>query len=826
MTPDSAHVSRSGPAPLVCEIFISYSRKDNQPVKPGDSKGWVTALRDEILEDHRRFSTEPLRIFLDTDEIHSMDDWRRRILEKGLRHSRILLVCLSPNYFSSKYCKMEWEEYTRRQVHSLMDHESITPVYFVNVPGSDEQANAEQMDKWMAEVMRANFTDFRPWFQHGAEALREEALKAEIQKLGLSLWQRIERARRAASAPGNVRRVNPHFVGRNSELLELQNKLSSGSIGVVTAVHGLGGQGKTELAIAYAHGWADLYPGGLWLLGAENRKEILPLIGELTSDLGIPASADTKETEEQRGKRVLAELKRRSLAVRDHNPERASCLLLLDNVSEAVLLSEPQLAMLPREPWLQVLATTRLGEDVLTASQEKSLAFVAVDALQEDDALALLRDHQKTKSWASPADETAARDIVRELGGFTLAIESVAIYLGLTEVRPAAYLNKLKRDGLPTVDALGMASNVATQMQHREKQLALVLDATLEQLASGKIGDAVRSALDYAALLPPDCIPLHWLRSLMESEHPGIFDHEEGSPDPWLSLRRRLEGLRLLTPADRPEIVRMHRLVAAHLRERMGKENKNRLTPALYNLLDSVAEVLEKTAEHESAHLWMLFPLQEALLYLDSAWPNKALGYSANVAGNLELTLGRLDRAETLLRMAERHRKALYELEPESQDASRNLSWTHTYLGDFYLTRGNKGDAEEAFDCFRKALETRERLLEANPESARAARDVSVSLERLGDFYLQSGKPGDAEEAFECFRKTLETCERLLEANPDSAQAARDVSVSLERLGDFYLQSGKPGDAEEAFECFRKTLETCERLLEANPDSAQAARDV
>lgn len=32
---------------------------------PPDAKGWVTALRDHILEDHRRFSSERPEMFFD-----------------------------------------------------------------------------------------------------------------------------------------------------------------------------------------------------------------------------------------------------------------------------------------------------------------------------------------------------------------------------------------------------------------------------------------------------------------------------------------------------------------------------------------------------------------------------------------------------------------------------------------------------------------------------------------------------------------------------------------------------------------------------------------
>ncbi|MBI2422952.1 MAG: toll/interleukin-1 receptor domain-containing protein [Candidatus Hydrogenedentes bacterium] len=553
------------------ELFISYSRKDNVPQKPGDATGWVMALRDEILADHRRFSTEPLRIFFDTEEIESMDDWRHRILD-ALRHSRILLVCLSPDYFRSEYCRMEWEEYLKRQVHALMGHDSIAPVYFVEAPGSDEHGNAAAFAKWVAEikpwldgVMRPNFTDLRPWFPRGVEALHDAAVREKLAALGTSLWERIQRARRATSVPGNLHRLNPHFIGRDTELRQLHENLALGAVGVVTTVHGLGGQGKTELATAYTHGWADSYPAGLWVLSAENKTEILPLLGELCSELQIHLTTGPDESADQRGRRVLTELKRRALEAAPRDPDKgAACLVILDNVSEPLLLAEPQLAQIPREDWLRVVVTTREGPERFPASRQKSLTFIAVDALTEDDAARLIEDNQPDGHWpaaTAAADTAAAREIARELGGFTLAVESVAIYLGLhPDIRPADYLARLRAEGLPSVDALLADADVAAQMQHREKQLCLVLDQTLARLTPPE-----RTALDYAALLPPDSIPWPWLRTLVEKEIPDAFAAPPGYPDSWPALRRRLEGLRLLTPGDHPEIARLHRMVAAHM---------------------------------------------------------------------------------------------------------------------------------------------------------------------------------------------------------------------------------------------------------------------
>ncbi len=202
-----------------------------------------------------------------------------------------------------------------------------------------------------------------------------------------------------------------------------------------------------------------------------------------------------------------------------------------------------------------------------------------------------------------------------------LAVESVAIYLGLhPDIRPGDYLVRLRAEGLTGVDALPADADVAAQTQRREKQLRLVLDQTLARLTP-----AGRTALDYAALLPPDSIPWPLLRALAAREHPdfgvpgsarhprtadgvapsasspaleasagrqGLNDEvgggtppttgqrrvipepsqggnpnlRPGYPDPWPALRRRLGGLRLLTPGDHAEIARLHRVVRSDRR--------------------------------------------------------------------------------------------------------------------------------------------------------------------------------------------------------------------------------------------------------------------
>ena len=155
--------------------------------------------------------------------------------------------------------------------------------------------------------------------------------------------------------------------------------------------------------------------------------------------------------------------------------------------------------------------------------------------------------------------------------------------------------------------------------------------------------------------------------------------------------------------------------------------------------------------------------------------------------------------------------------------AGRTRAALELMRGDLAMLQGR---FEQASPLYESALGAYEQALAANPESGQAARDVSVSLDRLGDFLASRGQAGDAEKALGYYERSLKVAEDLWTANPESGQAARDVSVSLNKLGDFLASRGQAGDAEKALGYYERSLKVAEELWTANPESAAARRDL
>ena len=205
------------------------------------------------------------------------------------------------------------------------------------------------------------------------------------------------------------------------------------------------------------------------------------------------------------------------------------------------------------------------------------------------------------------------------------------------------------------------------------------------------------------------------------------------------------------------------------------------------------------------------------------------LSVSLYKLGDFYAARGREGDADEGLRCYERalaESEKLLAANPESGQAARDLKVSLNRLGDYYMTRGGGGDGAKALRYHERALAVSEKLLAANPMSFQAIRDVSVGLGQLGDCYRARGGEGDDDQALRCYERALAELEKLLVKNPGSVQASRDVGVTMNKLGNFYLLRGREGDREKALACYQRDLEISEEILAANPESEQAARDV
>ncbi len=246
--------------------------------------------------------------------------------------------------------------------------------------------------------------------------------------------------------------------------------------------------------------------------------------------------------------------------------------------------------------------------------------------------------------------------------------------------------------------------------------------------------------------------------------------------------------------------------------------------PALRYIEGQRTELLRRVAAADAAHTErrraQLQPLLQAaglqetkgqtstarasyqeLLKLDPQWPEallalaRAYGDERQRAGDWypgHTMTDTLAEANTAISHAES-----LPMNSEGQPSAGRLVLANalTWAGAILMERGQAGDKAKAYDAFTRSLTLAESYAAANPDSAQAARDVSVSLNKLGDFLAQRGQPGDADTALQHYQRSLDLREKLLAANPDSAQAARDVWVSCAKLGLHAERTGQ-GDAQ------------------------------
>jgi hypothetical protein len=796
---------------LTYDVFISYARRD-------DADGWVSALSDAIYADFKSFSTEPFRIFFDRSEIRNRDDWELR-LRQGLRSSRVLLVCLSPNYLRSKYCRWEWEEFARFQARRSGGGDAVTGVYFVALEGGDE--DDAQMATWRRAVTRVQLVELQEWFPHGVQALQEARVREQVEALGKGVYEHWRQARLAKQAPGNLTHYNPNFVGRVEELRELRLQLTGGAVGVVTAVHGIGGMGKTELALTYAHAYAGDYQGGTWYVDAEGRSDLLEAVSSLARSpaLGLQVTEDERRDTNLLGELVLAALCRHTQAARQNDERTGACFLLLDNVSESELLSEAQLAVLPDEPWFHVTATTRLGVgDIGAVGSRGSVALIEVDRLSAEDAVELLREHQPARDparlypdFSGPEEADAARRLVELLGGYTLAVEQAAVYLGSFGIEPSQLLDALHDQGLAALDTAAEVDKVAGAIRHKEKLATTIVDQTLQQLPQRAI-----AALAFASLLPPDTILWQWLQELTEPSEraapaglPGLSD------DDWAATRRLLEGRRLLTPADDPRLfARLHRVLHAHLRTRLADaETERRLDDHLRQVLQSL----------QAPDIPLLAATAATLTIRLAEGRHDLAGCALRLMDRVQERLGSVTVGPLTTATLQTF-KQLADADPGNPDYRYGLVISLVKVGE---VREDGGDEPGALEASTDASEIAGQLVAAFGNNREYQRAQAVCLERLMDLHLRRDRlsaAGAAARGLLAIREALAgDFDHLDDLDAEDREGAHsllesqhDLAVSLRKMAPLWDRIDRRGG-----EAATRALGICERLVAADPANRQ-----
>jgi hypothetical protein len=288
----------------------------------------------------------------------------------------------------------------------------------------------------------------------------------------------LARAGSGPTVPTKPVRLAPRPVflaGREELLAELGNRLAAGEGAGprVVALYGLGGAGKTSVALEYAHRQLGGV-GVAWQLAAEDPAVLAAGFGELAAQLGAADRGDPVAAVHS----VLAASPEPWLLVFDNAPDR-------DSVAPFVPPAGPG----------RVLITSRHQ----TWPPGQSLDVPVLDPQVAAEFLV---------GRTGDPDRRAALDLAGELGGLPLALEQAAAYVLATGGTLAGYLAAFRQrrpDLLRRGEPTGYPHTVATTWRLAFEDLA--------QAAPGAAG-----LLRLLAFCAPEAIPLR----LLLQPRPGL----------------------------------------------------------------------------------------------------------------------------------------------------------------------------------------------------------------------------------------------------------------------------------------------------------------
>ncbi len=551
-----------------------------------------------------------------------------------------------------------------------------------------------------------------------------------------------------------------NFVGRTEELASLHQKLQAGNRVSICAVAGMGGVGKTELAIQYARTHEADYPGGICWLNARDTNLATEIIqfAQLYLNLEVPQ----KDWQE----RLLTLTEQVRWCWQKWQPPEGLVLVVLDDVTDLASCRE----VLPTANRFRVLVTTRL-QRLDTNFVELPLGLLSREAALE--LLTALEGEGRVERDAQTAEQLCGW-----LGYLPLGLELVGRYLAEDpDLSLTQMLERLKAQRLQD-EAIDLDEQ---QMQNTCSTAPRGVRAAFE-LSWQELEPVTQRVAQYLSLYTPTVFLWEWVESDTK-----LLNCSESDIN---AAKKQLYKHHLIGRVEEREGgYKIHPLIREFLQAKLAaSQHKDKFRQAFAVVFVGIAQKIPESPTRKDIEL-----VKEAIPHLEEVAQNLTDALADDDLIWPFVGLSRFYEGQGLYKLAEPWRKQCLEqsqrlLGEEHPDVALSLS---TLAGLYYY----QGRYDQAEPLYVQALELRKRLL------GEEHLDVALSLNNLAELYRSQGRYSQAEPLYV---QVLVLRKRLL------GEDHLDVALSLNNLAVLYYYQRRYDQAEPLF---LQVLELRKRLL-------------
>ncbi|MFJ2345420.1 FxSxx-COOH system tetratricopeptide repeat protein, partial [Streptomyces antimycoticus] len=572
---------------------------------------------------------------------------------------------------------------------------------------------------------------------HGTPGSAAEHLRGTFVSVTAARSLPAVEERQAGEPPsiwGNVPPRNNNFTGRQTLLDTLHERLrSEGTAAVLPeALHGLGGVGKSQIALEYVHQHAADYDA-VWWIPAERPEQIRQALVQLADRLGLRAGMEANTA-------VPSVLD----ALRTGRPCR-NWLLVFDNAEEL----ETVRPFFPAGGPGRILVTSR------NAQWSRAARTVEVDVFEREESIELLR----RRGPELPRDQ--ADRVADALGDLPLAIEQAAAWLTETGMPVDEYLQVFEDERADVSTRRNELLAAGVPVDYPEP-VAAAWNMSLRRLAETHPG--ALQLLQMCSFFAPEPISRRLFSGVRGVSLSPELSEVLQDPIKLGHAIREINRYALIKINHRSNTIEMHRLVQAVLIGQMSTQQQADMRHSAHVLL-AFGDPNDVAPPNWGRYADLLSHVRASrAMECDDKWVRQ-------MVRNLVRFLFIWGDHEGALELGNQVRRnwveTLGEDSPETLAVSRTLGHVLTVLGHF----------KEARELNRRTLEL---------QRASEGDDHENTLVTQGAVAVDTRYQGDYARYLELEKNRWIRTQRLFgDEDPYSIGAANDYAVALRATGNY-----------------------------------------